>query len=77
MAVVDNGIGMDQQEADELLRSDTHKSERAHYGIWNINERLKLSFGPDYCLTLISHVGGGTAAVLKIPFDAEGRKDNV
>lgn len=77
VAVVDNGIGMDQQEADELLRSDTHKSERAHYGIWNINERLKLSFGPDYCLTLISHVGGGTAAVLKIPFDAEGRKDNV
>ncbi|MCI1982899.1 MAG: sensor histidine kinase [Oscillospiraceae bacterium] len=77
VAVVDNGIGMEQKTADGLLRSDTRKSERAHYGIWNINERLKLSFGPEYRLTLISHIGRGTAVILKMPFHTEEKNDNV
>lgn len=76
-AVVDDGIGMDQQDADKLLLSDTRKSERVHYGIWNISERLKLSFGPAYRLTLISHIGRGTAAILNMPFHAEGRNHHV
>lgn len=77
VAVVDNGIGMNQKAADELLQSDTKKSERAHYGIWNIGERLKLSFGQKYGLTLISHEGRGTAAVLRMPFRGEEGHEHV
>ena len=37
------------------------------YGIFNVNERIRLYFGPDYGLTLESIFGQGTTATVRMP----------
>lgn len=73
LAIVDDGIGMTQAAADRLLTKEQEAREqgpaitRIGYGLRNIDERVKLTFGNDYGLSFISHPGSGTAVLLTIP----------
>lgn len=60
-SVADNGVGMDSQTA-ALLTTRESKG----YGIKNVDERIKLFFGPEYGVTVSSEPGGGTTAVMRI-----------
>jgi two-component system sensor histidine kinase YesM len=68
--VEDNGVGMDEKTASNLLNSSIlPKPEQAsnHIGIVNVNERIHLMFGPDYGITVQSRKGIGTQILLRIP----------
>ncbi len=70
--VYDNGLGIEKQKLDEL-RSNLHNSiESEHYGLYNINERLKLTFGDKYRITIDSEYNKWTKVMLKIPVIKEG-----
>ena len=43
------------------------------YGLYNVNERIRLNFGEKYGLTLESTYGEGTVASLSLPY-MEGEK---
>ena len=60
--VTDNGPGMDERLAEEVLR---HKS--SGYGLYNANERLKMFFGEPYGIRVQSTVGVGTTVTVTIP----------
>jgi two-component system sensor histidine kinase YesM len=64
LVVSDNGIGMDQQQADSLLAKNTEKNS---YGIWNINERLHLHYGEPYGLSYKSVLSEGTQVTITFP----------
>lgn len=65
--VIDNGLGIDDGQL-QLIRKNLAKSiESKHYGLYNINERLKLTFGDKYNVTIESDLGIGTKVLLKIP----------
>ncbi len=51
--VVDNGLGMPQEQADALLTKDTGKvrGKGSGIGLKNVQERIQLYFGPDYGLS--------------------------
>ncbi|NLW47969.1 MAG: sensor histidine kinase, partial [Firmicutes bacterium] len=64
MMVVDNGVGMSREHLDSIWGM---KQNRSGVGVCNVDERLKLSFGPDYGLVIRSLEGEGTAVAIHIP----------
>jgi two-component system, sensor histidine kinase YesM len=69
LKVKDDGIGMTEKEY-KILNEDMCKDyikENKHIGIKNVNQRIKLSFGVDYGLTLKSDVNVGTQVEIMIP----------
>jgi len=65
--VVDNGVGMDKKDLKHLRNNLTKSIESEHYGLYNINERLRVTFGEKYKLEIESKVDVGTRVMLKIP----------
>lgn len=63
--ISDNGAGMAPEQINAVWNQ---KQTRSGVGIRNVDERLKLSFGPDYGLSLTSTQGEGMTVTLRIPF---------
>jgi len=67
--VEDTGLGMKPEELQELLKhieGDTMNDESG-FGLKNVNERLRLNYGPDSKLRIESEYGIGTKMYFKIP----------
>lgn len=71
LRVEDNGLGIDEKKL-ALIKEDkleeNHKSSGSGIGIMNINQRLKMTFGEAYGLSIDSEIGVGTCVSVKIPF---------
>ena len=66
--VNDNGVGMDEKKAESLLNPDADIEKSGNgIGLINIDERLKLSYGKDYGLSIWSELEEGTSVVITIP----------
>ena len=66
--VRDNGVGMEQQKADEIL---TYQS--SGYGVRNVCERIQVLYGEAGSMKVTSSPGKGTEVKIKIPKKA-GKK---
>jgi Predicted signal transduction protein with a C-terminal ATPase domain len=62
--IADNGQGMSREQISAVWKQD---HSRSGVGVRNVDERLKLTFGPGYGLTLMSARGKGTLVTLRIP----------
>ena len=74
--VHDNGCGMDE-EALETLRNSIvlHDSGRARsIGLYNINQRIKLGYGAEYGMTIMSELEKGTT--IGVSFSWEQMENN-
>lgn len=73
ISITDNGVGMDQKAIEYLLNDDEEEesnlSNNSHSGIGmgNVNRRLKLTFGEEYGLKVISEVSKGTTVEVWLP----------
>ncbi|MBE5844372.1 MAG: sensor histidine kinase [Butyrivibrio sp.] len=67
--VEDNGMGMTSERLDEVRESLVNRrpGQDAIYGMYNVNERIRLSFGEGYGLSLDSVYGDGTTVKVKLP----------
>ena len=61
----DNGAGMDKETANCILLPSTSISSKG-YGLYNVNERLKIYFGAEYGISIESEKGKGTKVIVKI-----------
>ncbi|MFB9274069.1 sensor histidine kinase [Cohnella cellulosilytica] len=70
----DNGKGMKPEELKSLVRelADPESPEGTSFGLRSVNDRLKLTYGPAYGLTLESEPGAGTTVTAVWPADKEG-----
>ena len=69
ITVSDDGIGMTYEQADKIndaINSLHNGFEQKHYGLWNINHRLKDVFGDCSGLTIQSEFGEYTKTVIVI-----------
>lgn len=66
--VHDNGIGMTQEKADEIL---TYQS--SGYGVRNVYERIQVLYGEQGSMKVESSPGKGTKVTIRIPRKAAGR----
>lgn len=64
----DNGAGMSEEILDRL-REDMASERRAeeNIGMRNVNQRIKLSYGNDYGVSLASQASGGTKVTICLP----------
>lgn len=72
--VRDTGIGMRQDQIDEIWEEETEKYAKQRVGrfaIKNIKERLQLKYHGDFKLEIQSDVGHGTTVILMVPFEKE------
>jgi len=60
--IKDNGPGIDGKEINNIMLKDS-----VGYGIKNVNERIKMSFGEDYGLKILNIEEEGTCVTIKIP----------
>ncbi len=67
--VSDDGIGMDRETLEKLRVAITKpcKDTDSGFGMANVNERIRMNFGPEYGLTLDSGPGRGTMVTVRIP----------
>ena len=67
--VMDNGVGMDEEELNALRREveNPGSKQSAGFGLANVNKRIKLYYGSMYGLDIQSKKGVGTDIIIKIP----------
>jgi two-component system sensor histidine kinase YesM len=67
--ILDNGVGMSRKQMDEILTTDGNQQKKRFSGIGvkNVDERLKLYFGPNYGLKINSSEGIGTSIIITLP----------
>ncbi|SDE25523.1 two-component system, sensor histidine kinase YesM [Paenibacillus sp. UNCCL117] len=68
IAVVDNGVGMEEGKLAALLREDDG-DERLSYGLYNVNQRIKLFAGASSGVFIRSKAGEGTVAEIRVTLE--------
>lgn len=68
--LADNGVGMSKETVDKLNgrfeKLDDETGTSSGIGLQNVNERIKLHYGPEYGLRVESRLGQGTTVIIKI-----------
>ncbi len=69
LSVRDNGIGMDDEELEQLQNEIKHscKETEKGFGLANVNERIRMYSGAEYGMTIQSKKGKGTLVEITIP----------
>lgn len=69
LLVRDDGIGMDQEELEQLRREISRPCQETEkgFGLANVNERIQMYFGEEYGLRIDSVRGKGTIVEVTIP----------
>lgn len=68
IAVADNGGGMTEEQIDYILHNKVVSSKRGSgVGVHNVDDRLKLLYGPEYGVTIESVLDEGTTVRMTIP----------
>ncbi|MDS0524224.1 sensor histidine kinase [Clostridium sp. SHJSY1] len=67
--VMDNGKGIDKELLNKINKMliNSEKGTELGYGIFNVNERIRLAYGKEYGLTYKSTYGEGTVVELRHP----------
>lgn len=73
LMVADTGKGMSPQRLQEVRDSlqNFRPRKTGAYGIVNVHQRIALSYGPEYGITMESEAGIGTVAVIRHPILSE------
>lgn len=69
--VEDNGAGMTPERVRQVMETPD-AADRPHLGIRNVNDRIRLHYGPAWGLQIESAPGQGTRITLRIPAREEG-----
>ncbi|MFA6845351.1 MAG: sensor histidine kinase [Sphaerochaetaceae bacterium] len=66
----DNGIGMNKEhllEITQRMNRGPKKKNEGGFGLYNVQQRILLNYGPEYGVTFSSREGEGTTATVVIP----------
>ena len=70
LTVWDNGIGMEEEKIRGINQGlrDGITGQSEGYGIYNVNERIRIYYGRQYGLSFAGKPGMWTRAVVTLPF---------
>lgn len=66
--IIDDGVGFTPQ-SDMFHKKEPYEQQKSGFGLFNVNERIKLEYGPEYGLKVESEPNEGTKITVRI----EGR----
>ena len=69
LEIEDNGIGITKERLLQIRQEIQNKvsSDRDIYGLYNVNERIRLNFGEKFGISIESTYGEGTKVCVKLP----------
>jgi len=69
ITVTDDGIGMEKERLLEITEglSGKNPGDVKIYGLYNVNERIKLFYGEEYGISIESEYDRGTRVVIRLP----------
>lgn len=68
LCVTDDGKGLSREKIDEILNSERKSEKRLNkIGIYNVNQRIKLTYGQEYAIRIDSKEGCFTKVTVRIP----------
>ena len=67
LQIEDDGIGMEEARLEQVRREINEIGEKDIYGLYNVNERIRLNFGEAYGISVDSVYGKGTIVKVKLP----------
>ncbi len=66
--ISDDGIGMTKEKLDTLRASIRVKNDvKTSFGLFNVEQRILLTYGSEYGISFESEIGKGTVATVRIP----------
>lgn len=68
LKIQDDGIGMSKEALSSVFKEKVSDKRHNGVGMKNIEDRLKMHYGPDYGLFVESEEGRGTTVTVTIPF---------
>lgn len=75
--VIDNGVGMEQEQINRLLEGGASFAKRGNgIGVKNVHERIRLYYGSQFGLSIQSEVDMGTIVQLRLPIQHAQRGAN-
>ncbi|MBQ8846174.1 MAG: sensor histidine kinase [Lachnospiraceae bacterium] len=77
LRVVDNGIGITRERLAQVQDGILNKvlTGKDIYGLYNVNERIRLNFGETYGISIKSEYGEGTVVSVLVPY-VESEEEN-
>ena len=76
MEVEDNGCGMTPERISQVLNSGEYvRSKAGGIGVGNVNERIRLHFGKEYGVEIISEPDEGTIMRMRMPIQKTEKKE--
>ena len=69
ISIADNGLGITDERLKVVLNNINNRSEseKTTFGLYNVNERIRLDFGEEYGIRIDSEYGTGTTVSVKLP----------
>lgn len=70
LKVEDNGIGITEERMEQITNGILHKETEGSgiFGLYNVNERIRLNFGEEYGVFLQSTYKEGTSVEVRLPY---------
>ncbi|MBN1182221.1 MAG: histidine kinase [Bacteroidales bacterium] len=66
--IMDNGSGIDSKSLSSInQRLNSQCNSSNHHGLFNVHRRIRLIYGEEYGVTILSEAGKGTSVKLTIP----------
>ena len=65
--IKDNGVGMDQDTMEHIFERHKVNYRSNGVGVYNVERRIRLSYGQEYGISYKSKLGEGTVATMRIP----------
>ncbi len=72
--IVDDGVGMEQNRAEEAVKQAGNKEHFSGIGIHNVQERLELLYGKQYGVSVNSRPQEGTEVIIRLPANHSGEE---
>lgn len=69
LQIQDNGIGMREERLEQITGRICRKVPAENYGLYNVNERIRLNFGEAYGISVKSTYGKGTIVSVRLPYE--------
>ena len=64
LRVEDDGVGISKDKIDQVMNKDLQINR---VGLKNVQERIRLNYGPGYGLTVTGGQAGGTVVTFRLP----------
>ena len=77
ITVCDNGAGISNEKVSQInTMFELGNNQGLGYGMFNVDQRIKISYGSEYGLKVSSKEGEGTAVVIRYPIVTDLKQEN-